>query len=263
MSKPFLTAITREIGEPLEGCELTHIRREPINQQRARSQHLAYREKLMQLGVDLIHLPALSGLPDAVFIEDAAVVLDEIAVLARPGIESRRAETASVLPVLAEFRPVQEILEPATLDGGDVLRIERRLYVGQSRRTNSEGIAQLRRIAGPFGYEVIPVEVHGCLHLKTGCTWLGEKTITANDEWIDLSRFEDFDRIIVPPDEPWAANTLRIGDKVLLAAGNHKSRLLIEARGFLVDELEIDELQKAEAGLTCLSLIGTQASLPA
>lgn len=254
-NKSKTTAITREIGESLENCELTHVSREPVDQDLALAQHQQYREKLVQLGVDLIHLPALSGLPDAVFIEDAAILLDEVAILTRPGTESRRAETASLLPVLSDFRPVQEIHEPGTLDGGDVLIIERRIYVGLSGRTNAEGIDQLGRIVKPCGYEVLPVAMNGCLHLKTGCTYLGDKTVIANAKWIDLTRFADFDLIRVPPDEPWAANTITISDKILLTAGNPKSRLLIEARGFLVEELDISELQKAEAGLTCLSLI--------
>lgn len=253
--KSKITAITREIGEPLENCELTHVSREPVDQDLAREQHRLYRDKLIQLGVDLIHLPALSGRPDAVFIEDAAIVLDEVAILTRPGAESRRDETVSLLPVLSEFRQVQEILEPGTLDGGDVLQIERRLYVGKSGRTNAAGIDQLQTIVEPFEYQVIPVPTDGCLHLKTGCTYLGDRTIIANEKWIDLTQFAGFDLIKVPPDEPWAANTLTIGNKVLLTAGNPKSRLMIESRGFLVVELDISELQKAEAGLTCLSLI--------
>ncbi|MGE0104095.1 MAG: dimethylarginine dimethylaminohydrolase family protein [Blastocatellales bacterium] len=256
-----LTAITRDIGEPLESCELTHIPRARIDQDLARAQHLRYREALMRLGADLINLPPLKGHPDAVFVEDAALMLDEIAVLTRPGAESRRAETEALRGVLSDFRPVREV-ETGTLDGGDVLRIGRDLYVGLSSRTNQAGIDCLRAIVEPFGYRVLTAPVRGCLHLKTGCTFLGDGTIILNESWIDDSLFDQFDLIRVPADEPWAANTLSIGGKVLMTSGNPKSRLLIEARGFMVEEIEIGELQKAEAGLTCLSILGAQASVP-
>jgi len=252
-------AITREIGEPLENGELTHIPRQPIDQELARIQHRRYREALMRLGVDLIHLPPLSDHPDAVFVEDAAVVLDELAILTRPGSEARRAETEALRGVLSDFRPVHEI-ESGTLDGGDVLAIDRDLYVGISSRTDQAGIESLRAIVEPAGYQVIPVPVRGCLHLKTGCTYLGQKTIIINEAWIGAANFTDFDLVRVPVDEPWAANSLSIGDKVLIAAGNPKSRLLIEARGFMVEEIEIGELQKAEAGLTCMSIVGARTS---
>jgi len=261
-----LTAITRDIGEPLESCELTHIPRARIDQDLARVQHLRYREALMRLDADLINLPPLKGHPDAVFVEDAALMLDEIAVLTRPGAESRRAETEALRGVLSDFRPLRQI-ESGTLDGGDVLRIGRDLYVGISSRTDVAGIDSLRAIVEPFGYRVVTVPFSGCLHLKTGCTFLGEETIILNESWIDSSLFDGFDLIRVPADEPWAANTLSINGKILMTSGNPKSRLLIEARGFLVEEIDIGELRKAEAGLTCLSILGAppgaQASLPA
>lgn len=253
-----LTAITCDIGEPLESCELTHIPRARIDQDLARMQHLRYREALVRLGADLINLPPLKGHPDAIFVEDAALMLDEIAVLTRPGAESRRAETEALRGVLSDFRQVRKI-ETGTLDGGDVLRIGRDLYVGLSSRTDEAGIESLRAIVEPFGYRVIPAPVRGCLHLKTGCTFLGDGTIILNESWIDASLFGGFDLIRVPADEPWAANTLSIGGKVLMTSGNPKSRLLIEARGFMVEEIEIGELQKAEAGLTCLSILGAPA----
>lgn len=251
-----LTAITRAISDKIAECELSFLPRQPIDLARAREQHRQYEEALAQAGAQrIIRLPAEPDLPDSVFVEDTAVVLDELAVIARPGAESRRDETASVAEALSAFRPLAFIESPATLEGGDVMRVDRTLYVGLSARTNQAGVDQLRAIVEPHGYRVSPVEISGCLHLKTACTYLGRRTILANRRWINIEPLAEFALFDVHEEELWAANTLTIGDTVLMAEGALRTRARLEERGFKIRTIDNSELRKAEAGLTCSSLI--------
>ncbi len=250
-----LTAITRAPSAAIARCELTYLAREPIDVARALRQHDAYVACLRDLGVRVVELPAEPDLPDATFVEDAAIVLDEVAVITRPGAASRRPETASVAAALESFRPLRFLEAPATLDGGDVLRVGRVLYVGSGARSNDAGIAQLAGILSPHGYTVRPARFDGCLHLKSAVTHLGGRLLLANTGWVDVAQFEDCQALAVPPDEPHAANTLIIAGATLLPAGNPRTQALLEARGFTVRPLDISELQKAEAGVTCSSLL--------
>jgi dimethylargininase len=250
-----LTALTRAVSLNLDDCELTFLARQNIDVAKAIEQHRVYEECLARLGVRVMRLPARPDLPDSVFVEDIAIVLDELAVVTRPGAISRRAETESVADALSVFRPLKFIQPPATIEGGDVMLVDRTLYVGLSARTNNEGSLQLREIVEPYGYRIKTIETAGCLHLKTGCAYLGRQTILANRNWIDVQPLAGFDLIDVPEDEPCAANTLTIGDTVLTPSGFPKTRELIEERRFKTLMIDISELQKAEAGLTCLSLI--------
>jgi dimethylargininase len=255
LKKRTLTAITRAVGPGLADCELTYLARQKIDVAKAIEQHRGYEECLARLGVRLTRLPAEPNLPDSVFVEDAAIVLDELAVITRPGATSRRAETESVADALSDFRPLKFIQPPATIEGGDVMRVGRTLYAGLSGRTNREGVSQLRKIVEPHNYRVETIETAGCLHLKTGCAYLGRQTILANRNWINVQSLSGFDLIDVPDDEPCAANILTIGDTVMTPVGFPKTRELIEERGFKTLMIDINELQKAEAGLTCLSII--------
>lgn len=222
--------------------------------ERAAGQHRLYEQKLVQLGVRVHSLPAQTDLPDSVFVEDPAVVFDECAVMTL-GIESRRKESESLARFLADFRTLEFLREPAMLEGGDVMRVGRTLYAGDSVRTNEAGRAQLRQIISPFDYEVRAVKVHGCLHLKTGCSYLGRGVMLANSAWVDAAQFADFELLEVPQAEPWAANALVINETVLLPEGFPQTRALIERRGFHVETIDVSELMKAEAGLTCMSII--------
>jgi len=255
LKKRTLTAITRAVSPSLADCELTFLARQKIDVAKAIEQHRGYEECLARLGVRLVRLPAESDLPDSVFVEDTAIVLDELAIVTRLGATSRQAETESVADALSQFRPLKFIQPPATIEGGDVMRVDRTLYTGLSARTNREGLSQLREIAEPHNYRVETIETAGCLHLKTGCVYLGHQTILANRSWINFQPLAGFDLIDVPEDEPWAANTLTIGDTVLTPGGFPKTIELIEKRGFRTLMIDISELRKAEAGLTCLSLI--------
>jgi dimethylargininase len=250
-----LVAIVRLPSDALARCELTHVAREPIDVARAREQHARYAAVLGDLGARVVALPPEPELPDAVFVEDVAVVLDEVAVMTIPGARSREPEVKTVAAALSGFRALAWLAPPATLDGGDVVRIERLLYIGRSSRTNFTGIAQLARHVAPLGYAVRPVQVSGCLHLKSACSYLGRGVLLANPDWIDPHAFAGLDVLAVDPVEPRAANTLCVGETVVMADGFPRTRARIEARGFAVRLVSLGELQKAEAGGSCMSLI--------
>lgn len=241
--------------ERIAECELTHLERVPIDRARAAEQHAAYEAALRTAGCVVEHLPPAPDLPDSVFVEDTAVVFDEVAVIARPGAPSRRGETASVAAALARFRALRDIDAPGTLDGGDVLCAGRRVFVGLSTRTNREAVAQLRAILTPFDYAVETVETTGCLHLKSAATPLAEDWLLVNPHWVDAARFGAFRILAVHPSEPFAANVLRIGDVVLCAKAAPLTRARLEATGLKTVAVDVSELAKAEAGLTCCSLI--------
>lgn len=248
-------AVTREVSPALGNCELSYVPREAIDVARAGAQHRDYQRALETLGCRLQTLPAEPELPDSVFVEDVAIVLDEVAVLTRPGALSRRAEVASVAEVLRRYRPVLAIEEPGTLDGGDVLRVGRTLYVGESARSNAGGIAQLRELLAGHGYAVQGVPTRGCLHLKSAVTQLNDHTLLLQPEWVDRERFADFRVIEVDPAEPPAANVLRIGDALVMPAGFPRTRQRLLDAGFRVIAVDVSELQKAEGAVTCCSLV--------
>lgn len=251
-------AITRQPSASLPECELSFVHRQPIDLTRARSQHTAYCAALHAAGVEVVVLPPLDALPDAVFVEDTAVVVDELAVLAAPGVPSRAAESEGIVSALATYRPVHRLATPgATLEGGDVLRIGRTIYVGRSTRTNEAAIGDLRRLLEPRGYRVRVVPVNGCLHLKTACTHVGSGIVLLNPAWVDGSIFESdgVDIVAVDPGEPWAGNSLLVGRTLLVPAGNPVTHQSLRGLGLRPVEATITEFQKAEAGLTCLSIV--------
>ena len=203
-----LIAITRKISPLMSECQLTHLGRAPIDVSRAAEQHLAYEQRLEALGCRVTSLPAEPELPDSVFVEDAAVVFDELAILARPGAESRRAEVVSVAKALELHRKLERIEAPGTLDGGDVLTVDKQVFVGLSRRTNQAGIEQMRALLPVYGYSVESVPVECCLHLKSAVTQVAEGTLLVNPAWLERRAFGDFEWIEVDPEEPFAANAL-------------------------------------------------------
>ena len=257
-----LLAITREVSPAIERCELTHLARAPIDLSRARLQHRQYEQQLEQAGCRLIRLPVETELPDSVFVEDTAIVLDELAVITRPGAESRRAETASVADILKPYRRLYHIESPGTLDGGDVLRVAKSLYVGLSKRSNPEGIEQLRRLLAPFGYSVTAVELRDCLHLKSAVTQVTEDTLLINRQWVNASTFSAMQLIDVHGSEPFAANTLRVGGSVIYPEAFSKTRKRLESLGLKVRSVNASELAKAEGGVSCCSLIISEAAIP-
>jgi dimethylargininase len=250
-----LTALTRAVSRSLSACELTWLPRRKIDIDLAIEQHKQYEQSLAAMGVHVIALPEQSELPDAVFVEDPLIVFDEVAFLTRMGALGRRAESESLAEAISAFRPVRGILDPATLEGGDVMRIGRDVFVGLSTRTNAAGVRQLTRELEPFGYQVTPVEVRGCLHLKSACCSMGDGKILANQDWLDTTPLRDYEIVGVASDEPGAANILRIRDTILMPASFPHTQLLVRREGFDVRTVDISELMKAEAAITCSSVI--------
>ncbi len=250
-----LTAVTRAVSPAIVRCELSFIDRKPIDLALAREQHQAYGALLAKLGARVISLPPELHLPDSMFVEDPAIVLDELAVVFPLGTETRRREAASLAQELAKHRKLAYVQLPGTLEGGDVLLIGRKLFVGLTKRSNAEGIRQLGEILRPHEYEVIPVPVTGCLHLKSAVTWIADNTLLANRAWFDGKPFAGYDWIDVDPSEPHAANALALGGSIILPASFPKTRGRIGSLDFRVTTLDISELQKAESGLTCSSLL--------
>jgi dimethylargininase len=248
-------AIIRPVSRRIVDCELTHLAREPIDFGVAVAQHEEYEAALIGLGCEVIRLPARHDMPDAVFVEDVAVVLDEIAVMTRPGALSRRDEGRDAEAVLAQHRTIAHITEPGTLDGGDVLRVGSTLCVGRSARTNDEGIAQLRFIVSRVGMHVIPVELHDCLHLKSAVTTVGERLLLGNSGWVDRRAFADYAWIEVDPREPFAGNALWVNDAVIYPQAFPRTAEILEKRGVSLARVDASELAKAEGGVTCCSLI--------
>ena len=250
-----LTAITRAVSPAIVHCELSFIDRKPIDLATAQEQHHAYEKLLDKLGARVISLPAEPDLPDSMFVEDPAIVLDELAVILPLGTDTRRREAPSLAQALAKFRKLAYVTLPGALEGGDVLRIGRKLFIGLTQRSNAEGIRQLAAILAPHNYEVIAVPVTGCLHLKSAVTHLGRNTLLANRAWFDTTPLAGHEWIDVDPAEPHAANALALAGTIIFPASFPRTRARIEARGFRVSPLDISELQKAESGLTCSSLL--------
>lgn len=248
-------ALTREVSPGLGDCELTHLARVPIDVDLARAQHRSYEQALRDAGCSVEHLDASPDMPDSVFVEDIAVVFDELAIVTRPGAASRRAETAAVASALARYRSVQMIQAPGTVDGGDVLVAGRRVFVGRSTRTNDAAVEQMRQMLTPFGYTVCGVEVTGCLHLKSAVTALGGDLLLANPDWIDRAAFAGFELVEVDPLEPMAANALRVDDRVIYPTAFPRTAERIARRGLRLESIDASELAKAEGAVTCCSLI--------
>jgi dimethylargininase len=258
-----LLALTRPVPDSLARCELTHIERTPIDVGRARAQHSAYERALTSLGCEVVAVTAAQDQPDSLFIEDTAIVLEDLAVITRPGAESRRDETSAVASTLVAFRQLQFLSEPATLDGGDVLRLGRTLYVGVGGRTNAAGAQQMHAIVSRWGYHVQSVAVDSCLHLKSAITEVAPGIVVLNPDWVHGEAFRNHEIIEVDPSEPSAANVLRVGDGghggnadnvVLCAAAYPRTNARLSAVA-TVHTVDVSELAKAEGALTCCSLI--------
>ena len=254
-----LIAITREVGPNLVACELSHVPRREIDPALAAVQHLRYRQALAGLGCEVLSLPAEPALPDAVFVEDVAVVLEEVAIMTRPGAMSRRGEGKAVAAILSRHRPLRTIRGPGTLDGGDVLRIGRTLYVGLSQRSDPAGIEQLRALLSDHGYTVQGLPVHDCLHLKSAVTQVADDTVLLQPAWTDRAPFADFRIIEVDPQEAHAANALRVGAGVVYPDCFPRTRKRLEQAGIAVTAVDVSELQKAEGAVTCCTLLFTPA----
>lgn len=248
-------ALTRRISPSLAQCQLTYLERDAIDVARAQTQHAAYEHALRSLGAEVVSAPGSADCPDCVFVEDTALVLDEIAVIAAMRRASRASETRLIRELLGTQRDVLAIEAPGTLEGGDAFLVGRTIFIGLSTRTNEAGVEQLRCFVEPLGYRVVAIAVTGCLHLTTGSSAIGEEAVLVNPAWVDAAAFKGVEVVPIDPGEPWAANTLRFGGRSLLPDCFPKTRELLESRGVSTCVVDIGELMKAEAGLTCMSLL--------
>jgi len=252
-----LFAITRQVSPAINQCELTHIAREPIDYQRACAQHKQYERALRSLGMKVLSLEAEADLPDSVFVEDVALVLDDCAIMLNPGASSRRPEVASVEKVLAPYRDILHIQPPGTMDGGDILTVDRTIYVGLSSRSTENAIDQMKALLEPRSYRVQAVNMTGCLHLKSAVTQVSQDTLLINPEWVSKEAFASMQFIEVDRSEPYAANAVLVDSTIIYPSSFPKTQAKLKAAGIRMIVVDADELAKAEGALTCCSLIFT------
>jgi dimethylargininase len=249
------TAITRKVSSRFNECEITHIDRIPIDLDVARQQHHEYIQTLSQIGCQVIELPEEQDLPDSVFVEDTAFILPEVAVITRPGADSRKPETESIIQALSSYRPLVHVSAPATVDGGDVFVLGKNIYIGLSTRSTMEAVTQLQGLLENYGYTVHGVELTDCLHLKTAVTQVDDKTLLINNKWVDPTYFSELELLEIDPSEPFAANCLLVRDVIIYPTTFPKTQEKLVQKGFKVINVNLDELAKAEGAVTCCSLI--------
>ena len=249
----YIRAITRQPGENFaDGLTTSTLGRPsyPLIFQ----QHEAYRQALQDLGLEVIVLPAESAYPDAYFVEDPAIVTPKIAVITRPGALSRQGEELTLEPILKQFRPMAHIQPPGTVEGGDILMVENHFFIGLSDRTNKEGAAQLAKLLEDAGHTAETVPVASGLHLKSGVNYVGKNTLLVTNSLADHPAFARYNKILIDPDEEYAANTLWVNDILLTPKGFPKTSAKLTRLGIRVIELDVSEVQKMDGGLTCMSL---------
>lgn len=250
-----LIAITHLPSPNMQQGERTFAGDDVVDNALALRQHGAYRDALRSCGANVVVLDIYRSMPDCVFVEDTALVLDELAVMMSPGAESRRGEPIGIEPTLREHRSIERVSLPATIDGGDIVRAGRDLYVGRSPRTNAAGIESLRQIVQRYGYTVTAVPVRGCLHLKTACSALPDGRFLVNDGWIDASVLPTTKLIQVPDGEQWSGDVLAIGDRIIASDAFPETLMLLESAAAAVIPVSVSEYAKVEGGVTCLSLV--------
>jgi dimethylargininase len=250
-----IIAVTRQVSRSIGECELTFLPRLRIDVEQARKQHGEYEAALKGLGLAVLSLPEEPDLPDSVFVEDTALVLDECAIITRCAAASRRRESESMARVLLPYRELHHIQSPARIDGGDILRVGRDLYIGLSERTDANAIEQIQDLVAPYGYAIHTAAVTGCLHLKSAVTQVGPATLLINPAWVDKRVFRDVNFIETDASEPYAGNALLVGDSLIYPSGFPKTQARLAAEGLRVIPVDADELAKAEGAVTCCSLV--------
>jgi len=246
-------AIVRPVPDSYDRCIRTN--RDKIDVALAKRQHAEYCQALQKLGLSLTWIRGDNALPDSCFVEDTAVVFGEKAVICNMAAKSRANEVAEVAKTMSELKETYRIKPPATIDGGDVLRVDDRVLVGISARTNLHAVRQLKKILENSGMKVVPVKVHKVLHLKSACTYLGNGVVILSRGCFDAKVLQGLGKIFVPKGEEYAADCLAVNGTVLIAKGYAETRKLVEKEGFRVEELEISEFRKGDGALTCLSIL--------
>ncbi len=250
----FTKAIVRRPGRSIVSG-LSEASLETPVYEKALEQHDHYIDALNRCGLDVVILDATEEHPDSVFVEDVAVLTPECAIMTAPGERSRAGEVQKIRDTLERFFPrIEEIISPGTLEGGDVMQIGRHYSIGLSNRSNQEGARQLIRILEKYGMAGSTIPVHNFLHLKTGVTWIGNKTLVADSRFALYPDFQDYNIIQVGEGEKGAANCINLGGKIIMPAGFSKTERLLRKTGFEVIAVDISEFAKIDGGLTCLSL---------
>jgi dimethylargininase len=245
--------VVRPVPDSYDRCVRTGV--EKIDVSLAKRQHAEYCKVLKRLRLELMWVEGDHTLPDSCFVEDTAVIFGEKTVICNMSTRSRTREAVEVAKVLEKLKQTFYIKPPATIDGGDVLKIEARVFVGLSARTNLHAIHQLRKVLENSNLEIVPVKVHNVLHLKSACTYLGNDYVILSKGCFDTQVLRDYKKIVVPRGEEYAADCLAINGTILMAEGYPATKKLVEKEGFCVKELEISEFRKGEGALTCLSII--------
>lgn len=218
------------------------------------NQHQEYTSTLISIGLEVTVLDALPDHPDAYFVEDTAVVTGKVAVITNPGAEARQGEEETIATVLSQYRKLEKIQPPGTVDGGDILQIDNHFFIGLSERTNHKGAGQLSHILGRYGYTYTTVTVGEGLHFKSSVNYVGKNTLLITEDFEGNDQLKGYDTITVDREESYAANTLFINDHLLVPRGYPKTRQKLEVLGFNIVELDTSEVRKMDGGLTCMSL---------
>ncbi len=217
-------------------------------------QHISYVETLKSIGLKIIELDSQSDYPDAHFVEDTAVVTPDIAIIANPGAVSRQGEEESIAEILAQYRAIEHIQAPGTLDGGDVLMIGDHFFIGISERTNSEGAKQLGKILEKYAKTWSTIQVGAGLHFKSSVNYVGKNCLLVTRDFANHEALTAYDKIIVNKEEEYAANVLWINDYLLAPKGFPDTKAKLKALDLEIIELDVSEMQKMDGGLTCLSI---------
>jgi dimethylargininase len=250
----FTHAIARKPGPNFAQGLTTAVTSEPADFEILINQHGKYISTLKSIGLEVILLDALTDHPDAYFVEDTAVVADNVAVITNPGADARKGEEETIAPVLKQYRKLEIIQPPGTVDGGDILQIDKHFFIGVSDRTNREGAGQLSNILQSYGYTYTTVNVGDGLHFKSSVNYVGKNTLLITEDFADNDQFKSYDTIIVDRDESYAANTLHINDHLLVPRGYPNTRKKLEVLGLNIIELDTSEVSKMDGGLTCMSI---------
>ncbi len=248
-------ALVRGVPNTYDRCIRPHECKNTINVDLAKVQHARYCDILEQLGLTLIRIDPDEGFPDCCFVEDTAIIVGDNAVISNMGSKSRTGEEIEVKSTLSQYKNIYEINPPGVIDGGDALRINDKIYIGLSERTNHFAIQQLSTFISDGGYQIIPVETRHILHLKSACTYIGNDYVVTSNGHFDEKIFSEYHRIIVPEKEAYSANCLSVNGKVLIQKGYPNTKRLIENEGFETVEIEVSEFRKGGGSLTCLSVI--------
>jgi dimethylargininase len=221
-------------------------------------QHQEYTKALKSCGVDVVQLKPASDFPDSTFVEDVAIVHEYGVILTNPGVESRKGEVSLIQTKLCSlYKNIYRITMPGTMDGGDILRVDNHFFIGISARTNAAGGYQLAGFLKKEGFssDLIDItSIPGLLHLKSGISYMGDRNLLVTKSLIGHRLFANFKCHLIEPDEEYAANCVRINDKVLLPTHNPKTNRLIQSRGYQILELDMSEFRKMDGGLSCLSI---------